>query len=226
MNRSIDDSQVYEKHHIVPRSLGGNNTHSNLIRLTPREHFIAHWLLWRIHQNQQMAFAFYALCKFSSTGKNISSRTYEEAKLARRPYIKQNNTKKRGTTLTTETRNKIQKSLLGREITWNDKISAALKDRPKTPSHKKAIADSLTGITWSISRNKNISIKNSGANNGRAKKVQLIDPIESMHLATFDTMKYALAYLNSNRVNKVSKTTFYRKIVNAIPVDGFIWKFA
>lgn len=34
-----------EKHHIVPRSLGGSDDTSNIVKLTAREHFICHWLL-------------------------------------------------------------------------------------------------------------------------------------------------------------------------------------
>lgn len=34
-----------EAHHIIPKSLGGNNSKSNLVRLTAREHLIAHALL-------------------------------------------------------------------------------------------------------------------------------------------------------------------------------------
>jgi len=34
-----------ERHHIIPKSLGGTNFPDNLVVLTPREHFICHWLL-------------------------------------------------------------------------------------------------------------------------------------------------------------------------------------
>ena len=39
----------YEKHHIQPRSLGGNNNKENLVKLTAREHFICHWLLVKMY---------------------------------------------------------------------------------------------------------------------------------------------------------------------------------
>lgn len=39
----------FEKHHIVPRSLGGGNESENLIRLTIEDHIHAHILLARIH---------------------------------------------------------------------------------------------------------------------------------------------------------------------------------
>lgn len=39
----------YERHHILPRSLGGEDIDENLIDLTPEDHFFAHLLLARIH---------------------------------------------------------------------------------------------------------------------------------------------------------------------------------
>jgi hypothetical protein len=43
-------SDVYtEKHHILPRCMGGDDTKENLVRLTPEEHFFCHKLLCKIH---------------------------------------------------------------------------------------------------------------------------------------------------------------------------------
>lgn len=39
----------FERHHIVPRSLGGLDNDENIIDLTPEDHFFAHLLLARIH---------------------------------------------------------------------------------------------------------------------------------------------------------------------------------
>lgn len=39
----------YERHHILPKSLGGNNKKDNLVYITAREHFICHWLLTKIY---------------------------------------------------------------------------------------------------------------------------------------------------------------------------------
>jgi hypothetical protein len=38
-----------EKHHVIPKSLGGSNAKSNIVVLTGREHFLAHMLLAKIH---------------------------------------------------------------------------------------------------------------------------------------------------------------------------------
>lgn len=42
---SIAGHIYYEKHHIVPQCLGGNNSKTNSVLLTAEEHFIAHQLL-------------------------------------------------------------------------------------------------------------------------------------------------------------------------------------
>lgn len=42
---SVDTDCYTENHHILPRSLGGSNLKSNLIRLSARKHFLAHYLL-------------------------------------------------------------------------------------------------------------------------------------------------------------------------------------
>lgn len=45
-NRSIIG--YCEKHHIVPRCLGGSDLDENLVKLTPEEHYLAHQLLVKI----------------------------------------------------------------------------------------------------------------------------------------------------------------------------------
>lgn len=42
-----------EKHHIIPRCMGGSDDKINLVRLTPEEHYVAHQLLVKIHPNHQ-----------------------------------------------------------------------------------------------------------------------------------------------------------------------------
>lgn len=46
--RTTQRSGYVEKHHIIPRSLGGSNEEGNLVKLTAREHFVAHLLLTKM----------------------------------------------------------------------------------------------------------------------------------------------------------------------------------
>lgn len=48
-NRNLEE--YTEKHHIIPKCMGGSNKSENLVRLTPEEHFIAHALLVKMHPN-------------------------------------------------------------------------------------------------------------------------------------------------------------------------------
>lgn len=47
-------TESYEVHHIQPRSQGGSDHQGNLIRLTPKEHYIAHLCLWKMGDPQQI----------------------------------------------------------------------------------------------------------------------------------------------------------------------------
>lgn len=38
-----------ERHHIIPRCLGGSNEQDNIVRLLPEEHYLIHLLLVKMH---------------------------------------------------------------------------------------------------------------------------------------------------------------------------------
>ena len=44
----VNQTGYTEKHHIIPKSLGGTNNPENLVRLTAKEHFVCHRLLVRM----------------------------------------------------------------------------------------------------------------------------------------------------------------------------------
>lgn len=47
-----------EKHHIIPRHIGGTNEKSNITVLTHKEHTIAHHLLYKLHQRAEDKLAY------------------------------------------------------------------------------------------------------------------------------------------------------------------------
>jgi hypothetical protein len=60
----ISPNEYSERHHIIPKSLGGNNSSENLVCLTAREHYISHLLLTKMvlgKQKKSMVFALWHL---------------------------------------------------------------------------------------------------------------------------------------------------------------------
>lgn len=52
-----------ERHHIIPKCVGGSNLRANLVYLTPEEHFVAHQLLVKIYpDNRSLVYALSACC--------------------------------------------------------------------------------------------------------------------------------------------------------------------
>ena len=54
----------YERHHIIPRSLGGNNFKENIVKLTSHEHFVCHLLLTKMIEGknkEKMVYAAWAM---------------------------------------------------------------------------------------------------------------------------------------------------------------------
>lgn len=82
--RSKSDGVYYEKHHIIPKSLGGTNDNDNLVLLTAREHYIAHLLLYYHYKTiggdpfRKMAFALVSMAsnKLSPDRNILSGRQY------------------------------------------------------------------------------------------------------------------------------------------------------
>lgn len=72
-NLPLVKEKGYEIHHIIPVSLGGNNSQSNLIKLTYREHLIAHLILWKAYKGP-MSKAYFFMAK------KASSRIYKSLK--------------------------------------------------------------------------------------------------------------------------------------------------
>jgi hypothetical protein len=86
MNRKATPGCGYEKHHIVPKSLGGSNSKENLVVLTPREHCIAHMLLSRMFVGEsraKMCYALMSLAAFRNKNRtSLSSREYDRLRHA------------------------------------------------------------------------------------------------------------------------------------------------
>jgi hypothetical protein len=80
-----------ELHHIVPRCMGGSDDPDNLTYLSPRVHFVAHFLLWKLHRTSKLAHAFNMMCNKTSKGNSRSPRNYAIARKAHSESMRSNN---------------------------------------------------------------------------------------------------------------------------------------
>lgn len=124
-----------ERHHIIPRCIGGNNDASNLVELTAREHFIAHKLLCKIYPNiKGIQLAFWAMVVYKSKKNQrtykISAREYESLRLDVIEIIRDTQLNREHLPHTAETKRKI---------------STALKGKSKSNQHIKNMSKSLKG---------------------------------------------------------------------------------
>jgi hypothetical protein len=133
-----------EKHHIVPKSLGGTNDTTNLVSLTAREHFVCHWLLTKMVVGDDRIKMLRALNAFSISSKKnprkLTSRQYAIARAAYVPLkgrkrsaeqIAKQAAKLRGRKQTIESNTRRSNTLKGRSFTQEhlDNLSKALKGR-------------------------------------------------------------------------------------------------
>ncbi|RKZ80717.1 MAG: hypothetical protein DRQ35_01705 [Gammaproteobacteria bacterium] len=76
-----------EKHHIVPRSLGGSNDKDNIAILTAREHFICHYLLAKMYKKESIEWykmnnAFMMMkCSSMEQTRYFNSKLYESLRI-------------------------------------------------------------------------------------------------------------------------------------------------
>ena len=82
--RNRDLSGVFERHHVIPRCMGGSDDGSNLVKLTCREHYICHLLLTKFDVDSQTRWRLiWALHRMAFSGV-LYSRGYELARILHR----------------------------------------------------------------------------------------------------------------------------------------------
>jgi hypothetical protein len=122
-----------EKHHILPKCLGGSNNEDNLVRLTAKEHFIVHMLLCKFTEGlakRKMYFAFNAMCSLKLSNNNkrqykVTSRIAHKLRIESLQFIKGNKfnvgripSKETRLKISESTKQKIANSLLGEKSYW------------------------------------------------------------------------------------------------------------
>ncbi len=66
-----------ERHHIVPKCMGGSDDADNLVRLTPEEHYVAHQLLVKMYpENYKLLYAARAMTMLDIHQKRSRNKEY------------------------------------------------------------------------------------------------------------------------------------------------------
>jgi len=160
-----------ENHHIIPKSLGGNNDINNLVRLTLREHFICHLMLAKIYR-EKMIYAAWAMINQNGSKIKVNSRTYNYLKILFYSIHSKNmiGSKPWNKGLTKETDERVlknaestSKSIKGikRKPQHNItklKISKALTGKSKTKEHNEKNSLAQKGKIYTKEHKENISI--------------------------------------------------------------------
>ena len=153
-------SDYYENHHIQPSSMGGSDNQSNMVKFTAKQHYIAHFLLWKhyksigdIKSKHKMARAF-NMMRRDKTGKRYVSSTYEIAKKA---FSEAHSLSQKGKYVSPETKKKLSiagqgnqyakgnKNRLGKKHSDETKMKIGLKSKGRKHSDEtiKKIRDKL-----------------------------------------------------------------------------------
>lgn len=137
-----------EKHHILPRCLGGGNEKSNIIILTAREHLMAHLLLLKIYPNNRKLF--HSVWMMTNMNK-YTSKDYS--------YLKE---KFVSIPVSDETRKKLSDAAKSRPYrkqtpeTIAKRISKNI-GKKRTPEQRENISTGLKGVIFTEERLLNMS---------------------------------------------------------------------
>ncbi len=144
-------SEGMERHHVIPKSLGGSNQEDNLVYFTYREHFLAHWILTKITKGKlrtKMLAALWAMTWVSKTNTRIvAGWQYAIARAVVPELCRATGKAGKGRVMSEEHKLKIKKALTGKPKSESHKN----KLRAYSPSkeHREAISKKLKGRTYS-----------------------------------------------------------------------------
>lgn len=153
LERTHPQYVYYENHHIIPRSLGGEDEDDNLVLLTPEEHYKCHELLPQFTEGSERSKMLHAWWRMSccTKGIKIDAKLYGELK---RSYTDTISKERRGANhhsfgkpLSQRTKDRISKAKKGKSLTkeHREQLSKVRKGRVNTPDSNKKRSDTMKG---------------------------------------------------------------------------------
>src|SRR5574343_484612 len=139
-----------EKHHIVPRCLGGLNNKENLVLLTGREHYLCHWLLWKANkENKSLFYAYFSMIyiKHDLHNRNfkITSKQFHDIKSKNSNIMKNR-------IVSDETKKRISESRMGIVFSDDHKINIKNAAVERVPWNKNKNAIEYAKINLGMKR--------------------------------------------------------------------------
>lgn len=170
--RTRDISGYVEKHHIIPKSLGGKDNKENLVSLTAREHFVCHLLLTKFTTGEDLHLMRFALGKFvqNSSLQQRKFNSWEYSKVRESISIARTGKKH-----SAETCAKISERTKGR-IAWNKGVTGITHS---AESNAKRSA-TMTGRKMSVEFCQKISESKKGHKSGMTGKTHSIETKQLM----------------------------------------------
>lgn len=118
-----------EKHHIIPRCMGGDDKQRNIAILTPEEHFLAHQLLLKIYPTNKKLMYACNMMVADSNGNRVNNKFYGWLK-KRLSRIKSEDMK--GRKLTEEHKSKLSKANKGKQNSLGKRNRLGFKTSEET----------------------------------------------------------------------------------------------
>lgn len=212
-----------EKHHIIPTSLGGSNSTTNIIALLPREHYICHLLLTKMTDGQnryKMCFALSMMSKVKNIGSGRyapSNKIYEYArkqfKLALTEYWTDENKAIHAEKISKATKGIIKRS---------DQAKENYRNKPWTDLAK---ANRLSNCLASAAKRKGVKNPVHGEKifrNYVTTKLDIIKEIWKLHDAGVNRRQISLSLsVTWDRVNlAINKRTEINKILGELSLHA------
>jgi hypothetical protein len=156
--RVLPKETYTERHHIIPRCMGGSDDKSNLVDLTAKEHFIVHKLLVEIHPNNNKLWsAYYMMMTVKGKGQErnfrITSEEYSRAKSKISTILSERFSGDGNPSKNPEVRKKQ---------------SLAQKNKPKSKEHRESLSKSRMGVGLGEKRPEH-SLAMTGSKNPKSK---------------------------------------------------------
>lgn len=120
-SRGLDKSKLdyyTEKHHIVPKCMGGTNKEDNFVLLTMREHILAHYILTRIYpDNLKIIRASSAMLVKNKYRHNTSTKLAESIRENYTKHSKDFSKEQLGKVFSDEHKKNLSNAFKGRKLT-------------------------------------------------------------------------------------------------------------